>query len=272
MQIHSISKVLALPIVLLAVAIMYFSYNKYHFVSVWIFLPVALLVAIYVFHGPLDHWWLGKFPLKFDPKLREWLAKYFEPYNKLSDDKKSLFEYRLTLYLEGRLFQSVGAELREVPEDIKCMVAAHGVIIGLAHKDYLIGDMDRIYLYKHPFPTPDMQFLHNVEVNAEDGVIILSLEQLTNAVLHPDKYYNTAFHAYAEAFLITQKNITYPDVSDTWQIIEKISSWDQDNILNQTGLKDVNPLVVHIALYHSMPEMYKSISPELWEKWRHIFG
>lgn len=272
MHIHSISKVLALPIVLAAIIILYLGPNRTSETSIFIFIPVILLVVIYVFHGPLDHWWLSKYPLKFDPLLKVWLEKYFEPYKYLDEDHKKVFEYRLTLYMAGRLFQSVGAEMREVPEDIKCMVAAHGVIIGLAHKDYLIGDMDRIYLYKHPFPTPDMQFLHNVEVNAEDGVIILSLEQLTNAVLHPDKYYNTAFHAYAEAFLITQKNITYPDVSDTWQIIEKISSWDQDNILNQTGLKDVNPLVVHIALYHSMPEMYKSISPELWEKWRHIFG
>jgi MtfA peptidase len=271
MQIHSFSKVLALPIIFITVVIMYFSYNKPSETSIFILIPVILLVAIYVFHGPLDHWWLSKFPLKFDQKLREWLQKYFEPYNQLDDEFKKLFETRLTLYMAGRLFQSVGAELRNVPEDIKCMVSAHGVMVGLGHKDYLIGDMDRIFLYKHPFPTPDIPFLHSVEVNTEDGVIILSLEQLTNAVLFPSDYYNVGYHAYAEAFLAVHKDLLYPDVTDSWDLITKISNWDQQTILKQTGLESLNLRHIHITLYFSKPDQYKSNAPELFEKWKSIF-
>ncbi|MBK8348424.1 MAG: hypothetical protein IPL08_12655 [Saprospiraceae bacterium] len=128
-----------------------------------------------------------------------------KPYQQLHESDRSKFEYRMTLYIEGRLFSSVGSELRDVPEDIKCMVAAHGIEMCLGIDDYLIGDMDRIYLYKHPFPTPDFPFLHTVETNIEDGVIILSLEQLTNAVISPETHYNIGYHAYAEAFIGTQK-------------------------------------------------------------------
>lgn len=271
MQIHSISKVLALPIILITVVIVYFSYDRPYETSVLVFVPVGLLVVLYVFHGPLDHWWLTKYPLKFDQKLKDWLQKYFEPYNRMNGDNKKLFEYRLTLYMAGRLFQSVGAEMRDVPEDIKCMVSAHGVLIGLGSEDYLIGDMDRIFLYKHPFPTPDMPFLHSVEVNGEDGVIILSLEQLTNSILFPNDYYNVGFHAYAEAFFITQKNIIYPDVSDTWPLIEIISGWNEQTILNQTGLKQINIIFVHIVLFFSKPNEYKNVAPQLYDKWKSVF-
>jgi hypothetical protein len=173
--------------------------------------------------------------------------------------------------MAGRLFQSVGAEMRDVPEDIKCMVSAHGIFVGLCNEDYLIGDMDRIFLYKHPFPSPEMPFLHSVEVNAEDGVIILSLEQLTNSVLYPTDYYNVAFHAYAEAFVATQKDIIYPDVTDSWAIVYKISGWDETSILKQTGLQQISLLYVHITLYFSKPDQYKMTAPELFEKWKSIF-
>ncbi|MBL0099828.1 MAG: hypothetical protein IPP49_07025 [Saprospiraceae bacterium] len=39
------------------------------------------------------------------------------------------------------------------------------------------------------------------ETNIEDGVIILSLEQLTNAVISPETHYNIGYHAYARHLL-----------------------------------------------------------------------
>lgn len=271
MQIHSISKVLSFVLILIGGAIVYFGYSVHHQLSVYIFVPVVFLVVLYVFHGPLDHWFISKYPLKFDTRLREWLIKYFPPYQKMSPEERSLFEYRLTLYMDGRLFQSVGSEMKAVPEDIKCMVAAHGVWMGLGQKDYLLGEMDRIYLYKHPFPTPSFQFLHTVEVNTEDGVIILSLEQLTNAVLYPSDYYNIAYHAYAEAFMFTQKGIIYPDLDMTWAMIEQVSTWSKERFLEQTGMPELSTLPVHISLYFSMPESYQKHCPELWNHWERIF-
>jgi hypothetical protein len=255
----------------MAVLIYYYGEAKHDQLSVTIIIPGVLLVVLYVSHGPLDHWWLSKFPIPFDSRLREWLLKYFEPYYKMSEEARSKFEYRMTLYLDARLFQSVGSELREVPEDIKCMVAAHGVLMTLGTDDYLMGDMDRIYLYKHPFPSPEMPFLHNVETNAEDGVIIISLEQLTNAVLNPTLYYNIAFHAYAEAFIATQKNIIYPDCTESWDAVEKISSWSRETIQIQTGLQQLNLLVINITLFFSKPEQYREALPQFADRFSQIF-
>ena len=267
MTIHSITKVLSLPLILMLAAMLYYGWSSGNQLSVYIVIPVSLLVALYTFHGVIDHWWLKKFPVPFDPKLKDWLTKHFPPYVLLDDEHKKKFEFRLSLYLNGRLFQSVGKEMRDVPEDIKCMVAAYGVNMTLGIDDYLIGDTDRIFLYKHPFPTPKFPFLHNVETDTEDGVIILSLEQLFNAVIRPDLYYNTAYHAYAEAIMFVNNKTEFPSFPEqTWSDIQNISGWNNETICRQTGLESVPLQAVHSTIFFTMPQKYKMILPEYYDR------
>ncbi|MBK9733563.1 MAG: zinc-dependent peptidase [Saprospiraceae bacterium] len=272
MQIHSISKVLGLPFVLMALIILYYSSYVERSYSIYIFIPVFFIVALYVFHGVIDHWWRTKFPIKFDPKLRHWLNEHFPYYGSLPERDKSIFEYRLGIYIDARLFKSVGSELGDVPEDIKCMIAAHGIHMTLAQNDYLIGDTDRIYLYKHPFPTPDNQFLHTVETNVEDGVIILSIEQLTNSILYPSHFYNVAYHAYAEAFMGVHNTITFPDCEETWGEVEKVCGFSKETLIQQTGYQNLPLLPVHIACFFNNSDNYKQIFPKHYERFSQIFG
>ncbi len=271
MKMHSLSTVIIIALLLIAGGIFLANYNDPYNDKGFVIIPVVLAAVFYAFQGPIDHWWREKYPREIDPKLKAWLVQYFQPYLTLNDEDKKRFENRLTLYIEGRLFQGVGKDHKEMPYDICGIIAAHGVLIGLWQKDYLIGEFDRIYTYKHPFPTPDHPYMHNVEVNTEDGVIILSLEQLTNAILSPDEYYNIGFHAYAEAFIFAIKDIIYPDVMDTWSDIERISGWDKENILNQIGLKEVSLLPIHISLFLTKSAKYREIRPDLYEKWLRIF-
>jgi hypothetical protein len=272
MQIHSISQLIATPFMIWVGGMIFYSYTYNKEYSVLIFIPVTVLVALYVFHGPLDHWWKSKYPIKLDPKLKTWLSSHFSYYITLHKLDLEKFDYRMGLYLDGRLFKSIGAEQRDVPEDIKCMVAAHGIRMNMGLDDYLIGDMDRIFLYKHPFPSPAMPFLHTVETNIEDGVIILSLEQLTNAVLYPTDYYNIAYHAYAEAFIGVRKNYQYPDTTDTWEGIERVSGFSKELLISQTGLPDLTLLPVHMTCFFTFSPSYKTVFPDLYEKFSTIFG
>ena len=271
MQIHSLSKVLGLPFVLLALIILYYSSYVERSYSIYIFIPVFFIVALYVFHGVIDHWWRTKFPIKFDPNLRRWLNEHFPYYVSLLENEKSIFEYRLGLYIDARLFKSVGSEIKEVPEDIKCMVAAHGIQMTMATNDFLIGDIDRIYLYKHPFPTPDHQFLHTVETNSEDGVIILSLEQLTHAILNPSKYYNVAYHAYAEAFICVNNTINFPDCENTWASLTKVCGFTLEILIQQTGYQSLPILPIHITCFFNNSDNYKQIFPDHFERFSQIF-
>lgn len=236
-----------------------------------IFVPVTLLVVLYVFHGPLDHWYLTKFPPLIDPILEKWLYSFFKPYTAFSESVRKRFNDRLMLYLDGRLFYSVGQEKHSLPEDIKCMIAAHGIHMSLGFEDYLIGDMDRIFLYKHPFPSPAHPALHNVEIHVEDGVILLSLEQLQGAILYPEQHYNTAYHAYAGAILATNPEINQELIPDDWSLVERISGWNSESIISQIGLPNVSAKVVVVVLLFSMPEKFISIAPELFHTIRDVF-
>lgn len=271
MQIHSISRLISTPFIILAVGIIFYSYTYEKEYSIFIFIPVTILVALYVFHGPLDHWWKIKYPIKLDTRLKLWLSSHFSYYSTLTVSDIEKFDYRMGLYLDGRLFKSIGTEQRDVPEDIKCMVAAHGIRMNMGHDDYLIGDMDRIFLYKHPFPSPAFPFLHTVETNLEDGVIILSLEQLTNAVLYPNDYYNVAYHAYAEAFKGVKKNYHYPDTSDSWDGIERVCGFSRQILINQTGLPELTLLPVHITCFFTFSSSYKTVFPDHYERFSIIF-
>ncbi len=236
-----------------------------------IFVPATLLVVLYVFHGPLDHWYLSKFPPLIDPILEKWLNSFFKAYPAFSERIRKRFNDRLMLYLDGRLFYSVGQEKHSLPEDIKCMIAAHGIHMSLGFEDYLIGDMDRIFLYKHPFPSPAHPALHNVEIHVEDGVILLSLEQLQGAVLYPEQYYNTAYHVYADAILATNPEINQELIPDDWSLVERISGWNRESIVSQIGLPSVSAKTVLVVLFFSMPEKFNSIAPDIFLTISHLF-
>ncbi len=262
MQIHSLSRALV-SILLLMLMILYYLYNYVEkMYSVYVFIPVFFGVLLYVFNGPIDHWWREKFPIPFDRKIEAWLVAHFPAFGKFDNDKKKLFKQRLALYTEARLFQSVGSELGVVPDDVQAMVAAHGVHMGLGFKDYLIGDMDRIFLYKHPFPSPLHHNLHSVETHVEDGTIILNTEQLINAIFQPNNFYNTAYHAYAEAMITIHKMLGLPQ---TWEKIKLVSGMSQDEITAQVGIPITDPAVVHVACYFSFPEQYKTHAPDEYE-------
>jgi hypothetical protein len=259
MRIHSLSMVLYLPLIIIAIAIVYYSKVYDRDASIYVFIPVILAVAAYVFSGPLDHWWRTKYPLKLDEPIINWLNKYFLPYSKYSESQRTKFEERLTLYIEGRLFQAVGLEMGEVPYDFKAMIAAHGVNMAMGFDDYLIGDVDRIYIYKHPFPSPKFHRLHSVEVDHEDGVIIINTEQLTNSVIYPDDYYNVAYHAYAESMISVHKMRNLPN---TWEDLPLVNGFTRELIEQQVGIPIENPAAVHVSLFYTNPESYKALAPK----------
>ncbi len=70
----------------LVIFIFYINYDRPFEDKGYIFIPVVLLVVLYVFNGPIDHWWRTKYPVKFDEKLDEWLVRFFRPYNQMPEE------------------------------------------------------------------------------------------------------------------------------------------------------------------------------------------
>jgi hypothetical protein len=261
MKIHSLSKVIAFPLVVITGFIILYTFSGYRSEhSIWIFVPVLLLVTIYIFHGVIDHWYLERNPIPIDAEMRAWFEKYTPYYNNLEPNEKVLFENRLSLYVNGREFKSVGTnELKDVPYDIQCIIASQVIKMTRGMSDYLLGDVDRIYLYKHPFPSPAYQFLHTVETHIEDGIILLSSEHALPGIVNPNQHYNIAMHAYAEAFIRIHPDKGYPNVSHhDWKDLEAVLHITREKLLKTIGFESCDVLIPHIVAFFDFPEAYRS--------------
>ncbi len=275
MRIYSLSKVLSFPLVIAAGAILLTTFSGYRSEhSIWIMVPVILLVALYIFHGVIDFWWLERHPIPLDDKMRSWFMNNSPYFNSLNEEERIQFENRLSLYVEGREFKSVGtSELKDVPYDLKCIIASQGIRLTSNHSDYLIGDMDRIYLYKHPFPSPQHQFLHTAELHTEDGIMLMTTEYALPGIYNPKAHYNIALHTYAEAFVFVNPELNYPTVNHLgWKDLEKVMNFPKDIVLNTLGFENCNILAVHIVAYINFNEEYAKQFPQEHQQFHEIFG
>lgn len=272
MRIHSISTVLAIPFVLCAVAVWFMADHFSPYFLYYLLAPIACLVVLYIFHGNIDYWWLKKNPIPLDERLIKWLETHDSFYRSLDVERKEHYEKRVSLYLEARAFKSVGQEKRDLPEDVKILFAASAVKMSLAHEDFLIGDYDRIFVYKHPFPSPRHQFLHTVETDAEDGVIIVALDHGVQGFTKPHQYYDVILHGYAEAFVQCNSSFTYPDLQafDTAQI-EAISGFTYDQIAKTLGFEKPELLPILIVQYFHNPSRLKTIAPKVFDDLDQVF-
>lgn len=274
MKIHSLSKVLSLPLILLAGYFLVYEFNQSSYDSAWIFLPVVLLTMLFVFHGDIDHWWLEKHPIVLDEQIKLWLNKYSKFYQNLDDQQRAEYEKRLELYLSGREFKAVGTkENRDVPYDIRAAIASQGITMCFGLDDYLIGDLDRIYIYKHPFPSPTYQFLHTVESHGEDGMLILSLKHAIDGILNPKENYNITMHGYADAFIKIKKQSNLPSISEAdWPTLETILGIKKERILKTMGFESISILPVHVVAFFEDKEAYAEQFPMKYNRLKTIFN
>lgn len=273
MRIYSLAKVLSTPIILAAMGGAYYQYSNGDDIGAWIIFPLAILVVLFISHGQIDYWYHKKYPIPLDEEIIRWLKRYSSFYNNLKPSDKEKYEYRMSLYLEGRQFNSVGSEQKELPEDIKAIVATNAIQINFQKEDILIGDFDRIFVYKHPFPTPRHQFLHSVETQVEDGVIIYSLEHLIPGITNPEVYYNIGMHAYVEAFTKAYPNANFPwNLNADWSDVEAISGLKEDFILKTLGFNSADMFVLLGTCYFTYPKQFEARLPELKKEMDKLFG
>lgn len=273
MKIHSISTIIAIPIAI-AMGVAFYVIPKHDFsLFYYLLIPLMMLAALYVSHPYIDYWWHTKYPVPLEDEIIMWLKKYNPFYNRLDSEGKKKYEYRLGLYIEAREFKMMGRELSDIPEDIKAMLASQAVELTFYKKDFLIGDFDRVYLYKHPFPSPRMQFLHTVETEIEDGVVLFSLEHVVAAITSPKEYYNVAMHGFAEAFVKVHPSLDYPDAYPGFEMdVQLITNYAYGKIQETVGYKELDPLYVFITLYFTHGEKMAQVMPDIHRKLQTLFG
>lgn len=274
MRIHSLSRILSLPIALSILTVLYVSYElEYQNAMIWILFPLVIATAVVIFQGQIDFWWNERNPVPLDPPISDWLKKYDPYYTSLETNQRQNYDNRLVMYMQGRAFVSVGREHHDVPNDIQAIIASNAVKMLISKKDYLLGDMDRIYLYKHPFPTPRHQFLHTVETDIEDGVFIFSLEHLVPGMINPKEHYNIAMHGFAEAFqrVFPKEDFTYLD-QITWDQIQEVGYHSKDKILKTIGFNQTDITTVAINHFFTHPRRFNLMIPAAYERLIRQFG
>jgi len=264
MRIYSLSKVLALPIVGILATMAYYHYVLDVDMGFKLLIPVFFIVVLFVSYPYIDYWYHTKYPIPLDEEITTLLNRYSPFYRGLSEKDREKYDYRMSLYLEAREFKSVGSEHKDMPEDIKAILASNGIQMNFHKDDHLIGDFDRIYAYKHPFPSPTHQFLHSVEAQGEDGMIIYSLEHVIPGITDPQVYYNIGMHGYVEAFTKAYPNADYPWKLDAgWEDVEAISGIKEDFIMKTLGFESVDMFVVLATCYFTYPDAFAKRLPEL---------
>jgi len=274
LRIHSISRILSLPIALSILTVLYVSYElEYQNAMIWILFPLVIATAVVIFQGQIDFWWNERNPVPLDPPISDWLKKYDPYYTSLDPNQRQNYDNRLVMYMQGRAFVSVGREHHDVHNDIQAIIASNAVKMLISKKDYLLVDMDRIYLYKHPFPTPRHQFLHTVEIDIEDGVFIFSLEHLVPGMINPKEHYNIAMHGFAEAFqrVFPKEDFTYLD-QITWDQIEEVGYHSKDKILKTMGFNQTDITTVAINHFFTHPRRFNLMIPAAYERLIRQFG
>jgi hypothetical protein len=274
MKIYKLSKVVALPFM---IAVLFFFIQVVRDTDykhlVWIIVPIAALLLIYLFQPQIDYWWLERNPVELDDKLVKMICEINPQYATLSQEEKEEFARRLTLFAEAKEFIAKGSEDVTVPYDVRMMISQVAVKMMTNSKDYLLNKFERIILYKHPFPSPEFPFLHTVETHSEDGVIIMSLEHAQAGLFFPDNYYNLVGHAFAEVFIKSYPKLDYPNVKEEdWNKVAQICDYGKEEILKTTGLKTVDIMVVLINLFHAKRNRFSAVFPEYTETFNTIFS
>jgi len=66
MRIHSLSRILSIPIALTILGILYLSYEMgYQDAMIWILVPLIAATAVIIFQGQIDFWWNERNPVRY---------------------------------------------------------------------------------------------------------------------------------------------------------------------------------------------------------------
>ncbi len=261
-----IAKRLAIPFMIwvVIVLILAFAYEMYG-VGVWIIPPVIILTAIYVFSPQLDWWWYKRNPPDLDPKLKAFLHRVSPFYRALGEEGKDRFEKRVFFYLLGNDFSGMNME-DGVPEDMKAAIAVYPVTMTFSQEDFMLNPFERIVLYKHPFPSPNMKFLHASETNQEDGVILFSIEQLLQSQLNPSAFIDIGFYEYAHVYTYKFGD-TMPELhlkEEYWEVVKQVNGIKKEAISKFTGFEEPSLLGGLTAVYFTNPAKLKELYPEVY--------
>ncbi len=274
MKIHSITSLISLPFVIAAFYYGYLTFvlddpNTY----IYFFIVILITIVLHVFLPQIDYYWYSKHPQRLQTKEQEILRLTSTYYNSLSEEEKMIFENRVYIFMRAKEFKWVREEQKDLPIDMKLIIAANAIQLTLRKEDFLYDKYDYYFAYNHPFPTPKMKFLHSVEVNHEDKVAIFNIEKLIQAQNVNNKIFNIGLFAFAEIFLKLNDSLSFVsiDKNQFWHDMEEVSGISKDSVISHIGYEPKSLYPVMITIFFMFPKSFEALLPKRFEEFSNVF-
>lgn len=263
----------------------YKSYTIIIFAITLLFLAIAL-VLVYKFDG---RWYMAIVPFAVTTIslliLKTPIDKYFFRYQEVGIDEKVFnmlqIEYpmistfspsetkefitRMFHFLYDRDAYMITEETEELQLYHTAIIGAPAVIMSIKQKHDQAKDINRIAAYGHAFPSPKMKFLHSAEYDAEDGVMIVSLEQMDGSLRKPESIYHIVFHIWSERYLL--KNPGFPKLPiDFGDKISTLFGFTKEKIDQLLGYEVTNYEAIALTAFYTRKENLRVLHPQFYSE------
>jgi len=271
---QSFSRLLAFPFIItliLALANSQFDYSGP--MTIVVLACLLVLCLLFVFKDQVDQWWWKRRPPNLDTPVKAWMKRFSPYYNRLDDATRSRFEPAISIFMRTKEFTLKADRDFQLEEDIKGIIAHEFVRVGITQGEHTYDNLDHLVLYNHPFGSPDVQQLHSLELNREDGVVIMSKELAVNGFIQPATYVNISLLGAIMTFIWHHPRLAYPSVSElTAEDIAQAHKVDLQVILQTLGVDHINKLDLLVFCFFLYPDRTKDMDEEVHTGLMDLFG
>lgn len=246
----------------LTMYIMYINEGTWYFYI----LPFAVItIALLIFKSPIDRYFFKFQNIGFDDKIKGMLQMEYPIIAGYSEEKKKEFYNRMFYFMYERECYLVAGETDELDLYHSLIINAPGVILSMDGPVDEARDVERIAAYNHAFPSPKMKFIHAAEYDEEDGVIIVSLEQMVLSQRQPDAYFPINYFLWAERKVAVQEG--FPEVPiEFMEKFEEVWGFTQKSAEQFIGYELRNTPAVAICVYVLRKEKMEELFPAFLSK------
>jgi len=234
-----------------------------------VLIMVVTSVALFIFkHQINDYFYQIKTP-EFSEQEKLFLIDRYSFVKNLSSEQQSIFFEELSRAC--LLHEFIPMNVSKMYEELKWMVLAPAVRLHIFKEKAIWRRYQRTVIYPHPFITPNVQQVHILERDREDGVLILSEEQLRASFWDSNKYLNPSLYLWSQ-ICIEEKAIpeTNFDAAALDQFCKLVYNQSADQIRNYFGFMELSTTTLILMACVNHEDQIKIHFESLWNQY-HLF-
>ena len=259
-----------LPVLVITVVYFFWSYSSSE-PNAYILIPLVVLgVGIFIFQNQINDFWYDKFRIDLDTAEKKWLLEYCPSIQEMNENARSDFFQLLAKTVSYHEFIPMGPE--KIHEEIKWMVLIPAVQLRINHFKDLYKRFTRTALYAHPFMTPQQDWGHVSEHNYEDGLLILSIEQLKLSFFAPNQYFNPALYEWS-CILVEFKGIHFEGCEEfVLELANTLCPQGYEGIKSWLGQDQINSSALVLYSIVNKPKSLVASHPEWIEQFNKLYS